>query len=185
MKRYRKQDFPVEDVRRFLEPGPVVLVASQWRGERDIMTMGWHMVLEFSPSLLACCISRGDHSHDLVCASGECTINLPTVDIVDTVVGIGNCSGTEGDKFARFGLTAEPAAVVAAPLIAECHSSFECRLHDDSLVDRYDLFVWEVVRAHVAPRPAIPRTVHYRGDGRFMVSGPDISRRRLFRPEML
>lgn len=66
MKRYRKHDFPVEEIRRFLEPGPVVLVSAQWQGERDVMTMGWHMVLEFSPSLVACCISRGNHSHALV-----------------------------------------------------------------------------------------------------------------------
>jgi hypothetical protein len=37
----------------------------------------------------------------------------------------------------------------------------------------------------VAPTPKIPRTVHYRGDGQFMVSGPERSRRGLFKPEML
>lgn len=112
-------------------------------------------------------------------------INLPTADIVDTVVRIGNSSGAELDKFAAFGLTTTPGSAVDAPLIDQCHSSFECRLHDDRMVDGYDLFVWEVVKAHVARVPKIPRTLHYRGDGRFMLSGPDISRRRLFRPEML
>ncbi len=57
MKQYRKHAFPVEQARRFLEPGPVVLVSSAHKGQRDIMTMGWHMVLEFSPSLIACCIA--------------------------------------------------------------------------------------------------------------------------------
>ena len=28
MKRFKKTDFPVSDVRRFLEPGPIVLVSS-------------------------------------------------------------------------------------------------------------------------------------------------------------
>ena len=45
MKRYQKQDFPVDQVRRFLEPGPVLLVSSAHRGQRNIMTLGWHMVL--------------------------------------------------------------------------------------------------------------------------------------------
>ncbi len=185
MRKYPKQDFPLDQVRRYLEPGPIVLVSSAWNGERDIMTMGWHMVLEFTPSLLACCISSGNHSFELVRRSGECVINLPGADIIDTVVGIGNSSGAQIDKFAHFGLTAVEADKVGAPLIAECHSSFECRLHDDSLVDRYNLFVWEVVKAHVATRPKLPHTVHYRGDGEFMVSGKEISRRRLFLPEML
>ncbi|MBB5875112.1 flavin reductase family protein [Xanthomonas sp. 3498] len=185
MRRYRKLDFPTQEVRRFLEPGPVVLVSSAWKQQRDIMTMGWHMVLEFSPSLLACCISSANHSFDLIRRSRQCVINLPTADLVDTVVGIGNTSGAELDKFAHFGLSAVPATHVAAPLIAECYASFECRLHDGSQIGKHGLFVWEVVKAHVAASPKRPRTLHYRGDGRFMLSGPEISRRRLFKPEML
>ncbi|WP_394687605.1 flavin reductase family protein [uncultured Xanthomonas sp.] len=185
MRRYRKLDFPTQDVRRFLEPGPVVLVSSAWKRQRDVMTLGWHMVLEFSPSLLACCISSGNHSFDLIRRSKQCVINLPTADLVDTVVGIGNTSGADLDKFAHFGLTAVPATHVAAPLIAECYASFECRLHDGSQIGKHGLFVWEVVKAHVAASPKRPRTLHYRGDGRFMLSGAEISRRRLFKPEML
>ncbi|XQA64193.1 flavin reductase family protein [Xanthomonas sacchari] len=185
MRRYRKLDFPTQDVRRFLEPGPVVLVSSAWKQQRDIMTLGWHMVLEFSPSLLACCISSANHSFALLRRSRQCVINLPTADLVDTVVGIGNTSGADLDKFAHFGLTAVPATHLAAPLIAECYASFECRLHDGSQIGKHGLFVWEVVKAHVAASPKRPRTLHYRGDGRFMLSGPEISRRRLFKPEML
>ncbi|WP_295938160.1 flavin reductase family protein [uncultured Xanthomonas sp.] len=185
MRRYRKLDFPTQDVRRFLEPGPVVLVSSAWKQQRDVMTLGWHMVLEFSPSLLACCISSANHSFDLIRRSKQCVINLPTADLVDTVVGIGNTSGADLDKFAHFGLTAVPATHVAAPLIAECYASFECRLHEGSQIGKHGLFVWEVVKAHVAASPKRPRTLHYRGDGRFMLSGAEISRRRLFKPEML
>lgn len=185
MRRYRKLDFPTQDVRRFLEPGPVVLVSSAWKQQRDVMTLGWHMVLEFSPSLLACCISSANHSFALLRRSKQCVINLPTADLVDTVVGIGNTSGADLDKFAHFGLTAVPATHLAAPLIAECYASFECRLHDGSQIGKHGLFVWEVVKAHVAASPKRPRTLHYRGDGRFMLSGPEISRRRLFKPEML
>jgi hypothetical protein len=40
MKGYRKRDFPLDRIRRFLEPGPIVLVSSAWHDESDIMTMG-------------------------------------------------------------------------------------------------------------------------------------------------
>src|ERR1035437_4431098 len=53
MPRYQqKTDFPVSQVRRYLEPGPIVLVSSKWRGKANIMTMGWHTVMEFTPSLI-------------------------------------------------------------------------------------------------------------------------------------
>jgi len=117
--------------------------------------------------------------------SGECVINLPTTALTDAVVGIGNSSGATIDKFREFGLTADEAREVEAPLIRECHASFECRLHDDAWVDRYNFFVFEVVRAHVAASPKHPETLHYTGDGVFMVSGKIISRRSKFRPGML
>lgn len=181
----RKSDFPVSQIRRYLEPGPIVLVSSALGGRRNIMTMGWHTVMEFSPSLVGCVIAGGNHSFGLIRKSGECVINLPTTALADAVVGVGNTTGAEIDKFGKFGLTAVPAARVKAPLIAECHASFECRLADDALVDKYNFFVFEVVKAHVARLPKHPETLHYTGDGVFMVAGRIISRRRQFRPELL
>jgi flavin reductase (DIM6/NTAB) family NADH-FMN oxidoreductase RutF len=180
-----KADLPVEKIRRYLEPGPIVLVSSAWRGETNIMTMGWHTVMEFVPALVGCVIAGGNHSFGLIRRSEECVINLPTTALIDTAVGIGNCSGASVDKFKKFGLTAEPARKVKAPLIRECYANFECRLHDDTLVDKYNFFIFEVVKAHVARRPKHPQTLHYTGDGVFMVSGKIVSRRSRFKPEML
>ncbi|OWQ47928.1 flavin reductase [Roseateles noduli] len=181
----KKRDFPVEQVRRYLEPGPIVLVSSRWRGRDNVMTMGWHLVMEFSPSLIGCVISSANHSHEMIRRSRECVINLPTTALTDTVVRVGNCSGAEVDKFEAFGLTRQPAGQVEAPLIGECHAAFECRLHDTALIKRYDFFIFEVVKAHVATRPKHPETLHYTGDGTFVVAGKVISRRSLFRPGML
>lgn len=175
-----KKDFPVSQVRRYLEPGPVVLVSSRWRGKANIMTMGWHSILEFTPSLVGCLISSGNHSFRMIRESRECVINLPTTALTDAVAKIGNSSGATIDKFQKFGLTAQEADAVAAPLIGECHASFECRLYDDVLVEKYNFFIFEVVKAHVAPRPEHPETLHYMGDGVFMVAGKIIERGRLF-----
>src|SRR5438046_9800706 len=121
MKRDQKRDFPVSNVRRFLEPGPVVLVSSAWKGERNIMTMGWHMVMEFEPSLIGCYIWGKNHSFDLIRKSRECVINVPTTELAATVVDIGNTSGRDIDKFKEFGLTAVPGTLVRATRIDECH----------------------------------------------------------------
>lgn len=186
MKAYTKKDFPVSEIRRFLEPGPIVLVSSAWRGKTNIMTMGWQTVMEFTPALIGCIISEGNHSHKLIRQSKECVINLPTVEMAPTVVKIGNCSGADTDKFSTFGLAALPGEKVSAPLIAECYANFECRLADDGLVKKYNFFIFEVVKAHAAVSPRWPSTIHYRGEGVFMLSGTNTSRwRRLFRPEMM
>ena len=185
-RRYVKKDFPLHNVRRFLEPGPIVLASSAHAGETNIMTMGWHMVMEFQPALIGCIISSANHSFELIRKSRQCVINIPTEDLAATVVKIGNCSGRDIDKFDAFGLTAAPGTHVRAPLIAECHASFECTLADASWIKKYNMFVFEVVKAHVATTPKIPKTIHYRGDGDFMISGAETSKyRKLFRPGML
>jgi len=184
--KHAKKDFPVSKVRRFLEPGPIVLVSSAWKGKTNIMTMGWHMMLSFEPSLVGCYIWDENHSFEMVRRSRECVINLPTTNLAKTVVGIGNCSGREVDKFRKFRLTPSPAKKVKAPLIEECYANFECRLVDSSLITKYSLFILEVVKAHVATSPKFPQTLHYRGDGLFMISGPTVRRyRRGFKPQNL
>jgi len=150
--RLKWTDFPTSQVRRYLEPGPIVLVSSVHEGRTNIMTMGWHTVMEFTPSLVGCVISSANHSHRMIRRSAECVINLPTTKLTDIVVGVGNTTGAEIDKFAHFGLTAEKAERVGSPLIAECHACFECRLHDDAFVDKYDFFVFDVVKAHARRR---------------------------------
>lgn len=179
-RRPRKRDFPVSEIRRYLEPGPIVLVSSRWQGKANVMTMGWHTVMAFSPSLVGCVIAGANHSFDMIRASGECVINLPTTALTDAVVGIGNTTGAEIDKFELFGLTEEPGDDVGAPLIRECHANFECRLYDETLVDRYNFFIFEVVKAHVAPSPKHPKTLHYTGGGVFMVAGKIIDQRSAF-----
>jgi flavin reductase (DIM6/NTAB) family NADH-FMN oxidoreductase RutF len=184
MTAYKKADFPVAKIRRFLEPGPIVLVSSAWRGRTNVMTMGWHTVMEFEPSMVGCCIFS-DYTSGLIMRSKQCVINIPTVDMAGVVVGIGNSTGAEVDTFAKFELTAVRGAKVDAPLIGECYANFECRVIDASLVRKYHFFVLEVVKAHVAKAPKYPRTIHYRGDGVFMVSGRHVNLRRKFKPENL
>ena len=50
--------------------------------------MGWHMMLGISSALFGCYTCEENHSYQMVRRSKACAINLPTVDLVDTVVGI-------------------------------------------------------------------------------------------------
>ncbi len=180
-----KKDYPLDQIRRHLETGPVVLVSSAWQGRTNIMTMGWHMMMQFTPALFGCYIWSGNHSFEMIRKARECVINIPTVDLVNEVVGVGNSTGEKLDKFQKFGLTALAADRVDAPLIRECYANFECHLSEARMISKYGLFIWEVVKAHVATSPKNPRTLHYRGQGEFMVAGRSINLRRKFKPQNL
>ncbi len=92
----------------------------------------------------------------MVRKSKECVINIPTEDLLRKVIGIGNSLGRATSTSSReFELTPPRPTKVKAPLIKECYANFECRLADASLINKYSLFVWEVVKAHVAESPAL------------------------------
>lgn len=163
---------PLAEVYRLIEPGPVVLLTTRDRGgTADVMTMSWHMMVEFVPPLIACIVSEADHSFRALDEAGECVIAIPGVEMAHKVVGIGNCSGRDTDKFATFGLTAPNAEKVRAPLVGEAFANLECRVADRTLKQKYNLFVLEVVAAWRDGRDPPPATIHHHGYGRFVADG--------------
>ena len=169
-----KRTFPLSKVYGLLEPGPVVLVTTARDGRTNIMTMSWQTMMEFEPPLIGCIISDRSYSFGLLKATNECVINIPAVEIAEKVAGCGNTSGAKTDKFKKFGLTPLPASKVGAPLIEECFANLECKVIDTGMVDKYCLFILEVVKAWIDPAVENPRTIHHLGRGNFTVDGKKI-----------
>jgi flavin reductase (DIM6/NTAB) family NADH-FMN oxidoreductase RutF len=166
---------PLSKAYQLLEPGPVVLLTTARKGRANVMTMSWHMMVEFEPPLVACVVSNANHSFAALCATGECVIALPARKLASKVVKVGNSSGRDLDKFAAFGLTPLPAESVAPPLIAECFANLECKVVDKRMVNRYNLFILEVLKAWIDPAQKNTKTIHHQGYGRFAVDGPTIN----------
>ena len=169
-----KKTFPLAKVYRLLEPGPVVMVTTARKGQANIMSMTWFTMMEFTPPLVGAVISGNNYSFDALVKTKECVINIPTADMAKMVVKVGSVSGDKIDKFAKFGLTPVPASQVQAPLIDECYANLECRVYDSRLVNKYNFFVLEVVKAWIDPAQKDPLTLHHRGRGLFAVDGEAI-----------
>jgi flavin reductase (DIM6/NTAB) family NADH-FMN oxidoreductase RutF len=84
-------------------------------------------------------MTTGWRSFEAIRKSRECVIKVPTAELMDQVVAIGNSHAEDGDKFAATGLSAGKSKRVKAPLIDECYANFECRLFDDRMVKKYFL----------------------------------------------
>jgi flavin reductase (DIM6/NTAB) family NADH-FMN oxidoreductase RutF len=159
-----------------MESGPVVLVTTHDGQKDNIMTISWTMVLDFTP-VFAITTGEWNHSFAALRKNRECVIAIPTVDMLDKVVGIGTCSGTDTDKFAKFKLTPVQGKVVRSPLINECLANIECKVID--IVKRHNIVVLEAVAAYVDTARKEKRTVHAVGDGTFIVDGRKIDRRKM------
>jgi flavin reductase (DIM6/NTAB) family NADH-FMN oxidoreductase RutF len=159
-----------------IEPGPVVLVTTHDGHRPNIMTISWTMVMDFTPQF-AIATGAWNHSFAALEAQHECVIAIPTIDLLDTVVGIGTCSGRDTDKFSRFSLTAVKGRVVKSPLIKECLANIECTVTD--IITRYGIVILQGVAAHIDPARQDRRTIHAVGDGTFIADGRKFDRRAL------
>ena len=158
-----------------MESGPVVLVTTR-DGERDnIMTISWTMVMDFTP-IFAITTGNWNYSFAALRKHRECVIAIPTVDMLDTVVGIGTCSGADTDKFAKFRLTRMQGKIVKAPLIRECLANIECKVID--IIKKHNIVVMQAVAACQDPGRKEKRVVHAVGNGTFIVDGRRIDRRK-------
>jgi len=169
------KDLPLSKVYQLLEPGPVVLLTTARKGRTNVMTMSWHMMVEFEPPQVACIVSSANYSFAALRTTGECVIAIPARKLAAKVVKVGNSSGRDIDKFATFGLTKMPAKRVAPPLIADCFANLECKVTDTRFVNKYNLFILEVLKAWIDPAQKHPKTIHHRGYGTFVVDGDTIT----------
>jgi flavin reductase (DIM6/NTAB) family NADH-FMN oxidoreductase RutF len=166
-----KRTLALSRVYQHLEPGPVVLITTARNGRPNVMTLSWHLMMDFEPPILGFVMSNRNFSFAALKATRECAINIPTAKLAKKVVAVGNSSGRKVDKFKAFCLTAAPAMRIDAPLIAECYANLECRVVDASMATKYNFFVLEVLKAWIDPAEKNPRTLHHRGRGVFMVAG--------------
>lgn len=172
---------PLSKAFTLIEPGPVVLVATN-DGRRDnVMTISWTMVLDFS-AMFAIATGPWNYSYAALRDSRECVIAIPTVDLLDTAVGVGTCSGKDTDKFAKFGLTRAKAKHVRAPLIRECLANIECRVVD--IVERHSIVVLEGIAAYFDSAREEQRMIHAVGDGTFIVDGRKFDRKEMMRSKL-
>ncbi|MGO9377611.1 MAG: flavin reductase family protein [Dissulfurispiraceae bacterium] len=167
---------PLNKAFTLIESGPVVLVTTSDGKKDNIMTISWTMVMDFTP-IFAITTGPWNYSYTALQKSKECVISIPTVDLLDKVVGVGTCSGADTDKFEKFGLTPVKGKYVRSPLIKECLANVECKVRD--IVQKHNIVVLEGVAAYFDSSRKEKRTVHAIGDGTFIVDGRRLNRKKM------
>ena len=172
---------PLSKAFTLLEPGPVVLVTTHDGKKNNVMTISWTMVVDFTP-VFAITTGPWNHSFAALRKTRQCVMAIPTVDLLDKVVGIGTCSGTDTDKFEKFALTPVQGKHVKAPLIKECLANIECKLIDFNR--KHSIVILEGVAAWFDAARKEKRMLHAVGDGTFIADGRKLDRRKMMRSKL-
>ena len=172
---------PIGKAFTLIEPGPVVFITTNDGEKHNVMTISWTMVMDFSPRF-AITTGSWNYSYNTLRNSRECAIAIPTVDLIDQVVGVGTCSGADTNKFEKFGLTPLKGKHVGAPLIKECLANIECRVVD--IVEKHNIVVLDGIEAYFDDSRKERRTIHAIGDGTFVMDGDRLDRREMMRSKL-
>lgn len=158
-----------------IEPGPVTMISTRGRdGRANVFTLTWITVLDWTPRF-ALCTGPWNFSYQALMATKECVVNIATADMLDMALKVGTCSGSDTDKFEKFGLTAVDTSQVSAPLLGEVWASVECRVVDH--IEKHNIFILEGVAAWQNPAHKDKRLLHAIGDGTFTADGEVFHRR--------
>ena len=167
-------EFPLDRAFTFVESGPVLLISTHHNGKNNLMTVSCHASMGFEPTL-GICLGPWNYSYTAMKETEECVVAIPPASLLEQVVAIGNCSGETMDKFKEFKLTPQPALDVNAPLVAECLYNLECHVVNRQLVNDYNFFILQGVRAWQNPSSPDVRSFHAVGDGTFIIDGEVIN----------
>ena len=132
-----------------LAPAPPALVSCGTMEAHNVLTAAWTGIVCSEPPMTYVSIRPERYSHGIIQEKGEFVINLPCEAIVKATDLCGVKSGRDVDKFALAGLTAEPSNVVAAPGIAECPISLECKVREVYKLGSHDMFLADIVAVDV------------------------------------
>ncbi len=165
-----------------LNHGPTVLVSSAQGGRQNVMAAAWNMALDFDPPKVAVVIDKSTLTRELVEASGEFVLSVPSRAQAALTLAVGTQSGRDVDKLSKVSAGGTAASRVGAPLIDGCLAWLECRVIPEPHIQQtYDLFLGEVIAAWADPaafsdgRWHFPdeqlRSIHYQAGGSFFATG--------------
>ena len=133
-------------------PVPVVLVGCGNGSSHpyNLITIAWAGTVCSDPPMVGIAIRPERHSYNIIKECGEFTVNLPSKHLAKAVDYCGVVSGRDLDKFEKCGFTAVKGSKVAAPIIAECPISLECKVKHTISLGSHILYIGEVVAVQIS-----------------------------------
>jgi flavin reductase (DIM6/NTAB) family NADH-FMN oxidoreductase RutF len=134
------------DARRLLNPGPIVIVTTEWRGNTNAAPVIWATSLSMEPPLVGLVIHPSRHTADMIRFSEEFALNIPGPSLMRHVAFLGSQTGLNANKIESAGLECFRGLRTEAPLIEDCLAWIECGLEDVQRFGDHSLFVGRVLK---------------------------------------
>lgn len=130
----------------FCLPWAQTILGTHLNGKVNFMALDWLTRVNFKPAMLGICVNKNNASHDAIFDTGEFSINIPTVEMVEITDYTGLVSGKRVDKSDLFEVFY--GELKAAPMISKCPLSIECNLSQTVDLPTNSFFIAEIVNIY-------------------------------------
>jgi len=144
-------------------PCSVVLLTVGAKDKRDAMTATAMFVAESLP-LLTISLAKSSLCNEIIEKTGECGINVASVEQINLARRLGAAHGRDVDKFTEFDIPVEDPSKIKAPLIKGSCANLECKVVTSHQAGTYMVYIVEVV-AFKVNEGRVPMAWH--GNGYF------------------
>lgn len=157
---YKLEGMDITKLSWLLSNGQMVMLTScnADKSTIGIIPISWMIPTSHQPLLIAASVGHGGKetgdfsyrvSYSLINETKEFGLNVPTIDLMESMIKAGTTHSDEVDKFAEGKFTQMPSKHISAPLIAECFLNIECKVIDQFPTGDHTIFVAEPLIAYV------------------------------------
>lgn len=129
-------------------PRIAAIVTVHSEGKNNAMTAAWHSPISHTPPLFGVSLAPKRYTYKLIQKSKEFGINFMPFERAALAVSIGSVSGTEINKFEKFGIATEKPIKTSTPILKDAYAAYECRLIDGREYGDHIWLVGEIVATH-------------------------------------
>jgi flavin reductase (DIM6/NTAB) family NADH-FMN oxidoreductase RutF len=127
----------------FCLPWTQTLLGTHVQGKVNFMALDWLTRANLDPAMLGICVGRGHASNQAIRETGQFSVNVPTVDMIEIVDYCGIASANRDDKSKLFDVFY--GELKAAPMITACPMNIECKIVQTVDLPSNTFFIAEIV----------------------------------------
>jgi flavin reductase (DIM6/NTAB) family NADH-FMN oxidoreductase RutF len=127
----------------FCLPWTQTILGAHFEGRVNFMALDWLTRVNFQPAMLGVCVNRTHASNGAIRGSGEFSVNVPSVEMVDVTDYTGLVSGKNVDKSGLFEIFY--GQLKYAPMIRQCPLSMECKVTQTVDLPTNTFFIAEII----------------------------------------
>lgn len=155
----------------FCLPWAQTILGTHLKGKVNFMALGWLTRVNSKPAMIGICVNRNNASHEAIVDTGEFSINLPSVEMMEITDYTGLVSGKRVDKSDLFEVFY--GELKAAPMISDCPLTLECKLSQQVDLPTNTFFIADIVNIYTEDKYLTGGNPDMKKINPFLLSMPD------------